>query len=119
MGNGFLELFSQISSLNGFHRTFHFPVLRTFLGQCTQHHLRVLCEILIDGKAFCAFPQLRPLRICNSGRFPLLKEQNIRHNIRSGISPERIIGQSDCSQQIGSLSKILSCRSILLIHRAG
>ena len=55
---------------------------------------------------------------CNVQRtIPLLQENNIRDHFGSCIGLERIVGQTDGSQQLGALGKIPAHGGVLGIHR--
>ena len=59
---------------------------------------------------------LRPLW-CNVQRtVPLLEKDNVRYNLGTGILFERVIRQTDRSQQLGTLGKIAAHGGILGIH---
>ena len=76
-------------------------VLRAFRGLPSQHHLRMVDEILIDGKAVRirsrVSPDTRvyPIRFDFNGSVPLLKKDNIRNDLRAGVGLEGVIGQAD------------------------
>ena len=116
MGHSFLQLVSKVSTLDGIHRQVILAVLGTFHGQLTQNHLRMIYEVAVHGEAVLGGVQMHPIR-GNIGRMiPLLQEQDIGNNLGSGILFEGIIGQTDSTQQIGSLGNILSCIRVPGIH---
>ena len=57
-----------------------------------------------------------PIGFDLNGSVPLLKKDNIRNDIRTGVGAERIVGQTNGSQQFGPLSDILSGIHILGVH---
>ena len=46
----------------------------------------------------------------------LLQEDNIRNNIRTSVSTERIIRQTDSTQQIGTFCHVLAGGAVLAVH---
>ena len=87
-------------------------VLRAFRGLPPQHHLRVIDEILIDGKAvrvrFRVSPDTRvyPIGFDLYGSVPLLKKDNIRNDIRTGVGAERIVEQADRAARTHLLQRL-------------
>jgi len=76
----------------------------------------VVYEILIDGKAIFRFAQLHPVRLMVNRAVTLLQEDNIRNNIRTSVSTERIIRQTDSTQQIGTFCHVLAGGAVLAVH---
>ena len=74
-------------------------------------------KVIVDRKSVRVFSKLRPLRLCDAWLLPFLQEQNIGHNICSGIRFERIVRQANCAQQLGALGNIPSGAVILAVHR--
>ena len=56
-------------------RQFLSSVLGAFGGQFAQNHLRVVHEILVDGKAIFRFAQLHPVRLMVDGAVTLLQKR--------------------------------------------
>ena len=50
-----------------------------------QHHLRVVYEILVDGKAVLGLAKLHPVRLMVDGAVTLLQKDNVADNIRASI----------------------------------
>ena len=75
-------------------------VLRALRALPPRHHLRVIDEILIDGKAVCVLSRVSPdtrvypIGFDLNGSVPLLKKDNIRNDIRTGVGAERIVWQA-------------------------
>ena len=81
-----------------------------------QHHFRVVDKIPVDGKPILRLSGLRPLW-CNVQRtVPLLEKDDVRYNLGTGILFERVIRQTDRSQQLGTLGKIAAHGGILGVH---
>ena len=57
-----------------------------------------------------------PIRLNGHGAFALLQEDDVGHNICSGIGTESVVGQTDRSQQFSAFSQILAYLRRLLIH---
>ena len=79
-------------------------------------------EILIDGKAvrICSrvSPDTRvyPIGFDFNGSVPLLKKDNIRNDICTGVGAERIVGQADRAEEVRALGNILPCGAVLGVH---
>ena len=112
----FGKLVGQHCALDGGNRQFLPSVLGAFGGQFAQNHLRVVHEILVDGKAIFGLAKLHPLRLMVDGTVTLLQEDNIRDNIRASIGTESIVGQTDGTQQIGTLRHLLAGGAVLAVH---
>ena len=112
----FCKLVGKVCTLDGGNGQFLPSVLGAFGGQLAQHHLRVVYEILIDGKAIFRFAQLHPVRLMVNRAVTLLQEDNIRNNIRTSVSTERIIRQTDSTQQIGTFCHVLAGGAVLAVH---
>ena len=91
-------------------------VLGAFGGQLAQHHLRVVYEILVDGKAILGLAQLHPCRFDVRRAVTFLQENNVADNIRTSVSTERIIRQTDSTQQIGPFCHVLTGGAVLAVH---
>ncbi len=78
------------------------PACRTACSpsSAARHHLRVVDEILIDGKAVRVLSRVSPdtrvypIGFDLNGSVPLLEKDNIRNDIRTGVGAERIVGQA-------------------------
>ena len=101
-----VQLVGQFQALNGNHRIVLFAVLSVFCGGAAQHHFRVIQEIAVDSKAVLGLAGLCPFRRNVKRAVPLLQENNIGDHFGSCIGLERIVGQTDGSQQLGALGKI-------------
>ena len=79
-------------------------------------------EILIDGKAVRVrsrvSPDTRvyPIGFDFNGSVPLLKKDNIRNDIRTGVGAERIVGQAERAEEVRALGNILPCGAVLGVH---
>ena len=68
----FCKLVGKAGALKGCNGEFLPSVLGAFGGHLAQHHLRVVYEILVDGKAIFCFAQLHPVRLMVNGAVTLL-----------------------------------------------
>ena len=91
-------------------------VLGAFGGKLPQHHLRVVHKILVDGKAVLGLAKLYPVRLNVRRAITLLQKDNITDDICAGVSTERIIRQTDGTQQIGTLCHVLAGGAVLAVH---
>ena len=73
-------------------------ILGAFGGELPQHHLRVVYEILVDGKAVLGLAKLYPVRLMVDGAVTLLQKDNVTDNICASVGTERIIRQTDSPQ---------------------
>ena len=92
-------------------------VLGAFGGQFAQHHFRVLHKIAVDGKTVLGLAQLRPCRFNVRRAVTLLQEDNVADNICACVSTERIIRQTDSTQQISTFRNMLAGGAVLAVHR--
>ena len=77
----------------------------------------MLRKILVNGVAFRCFAKVYPVCPFHRRTVTLLQEQNIRNHAGISIALERIVRQTNCADQIGTVGKVLTDRGILLIHR--
>jgi len=76
----------------------------------------VVHEILVDGKAVLGLAKLHPCRFDVRRAVTLLQKDNVTHNIRACVCLERIIRQTDSSQQVSTLCHVLAGGAVLAIH---
>ena len=116
------ELLRKVCAFGGRNGKVLPAVLRAFRGLPPQHHLRVVDEIPVDGKAVRVrsrvSPDTRvyPIGFDLNGSVPLLKKDNIRNDIRTGVGFERIVGQADRAEEVRALGDILPCGAVLGVH---
>ena len=113
----FFQLLGKVCAFDGLDRSFLLAVLSAFGGDLPQHHLRMLRKILVDGVAFRRFAKVYPVCPLHRCTVTLLQEQNVSNHARVGIALERIVRQTNRTDQISTVGKILTDRGILLIHR--
>ena len=77
----------------------------------------MLRKILVDGVAFRCFAKVYPVCPLYRCTVTLLQKQNVSNHARVGIALKRIVRQTNCADQIGTVGKVLTDRGILLIHR--
>ena len=115
--NGCFQLLCKVCALDGLDRSFLLAVLRTFSRDLAQHHFGMLRKILVDGVSLRRCAKVYPLCPLHCRPVTLLQEQNVSYNTCVRIALERIVWQANCTDQIGTVGKILSDRGILFIHR--
>ena len=99
-------------------------VLRALRALPPRHHLRVVDEILIDGKAVRVrsrvSPDTRvyPIGFDFNGSVPLLKKDNIRNDIRTGVGAERIVGQAVRAARTHLLQRLGVGQNMLFLRTA-
>ena len=94
------------------------PVPGAFHLHFTQNHFRVGDEIAVHCKAVLILPQLYPFRVMRWRCFPFLQKYDIRCYFCARIGFERIVGQTDRTQQIRFLRKQAAHMRVFLIHCA-
>ena len=112
----FCKLVGKAGALKGRNGQFLSSVLGAFCGQFAQHHLRVIYEILVDGKAILGLAKLHPVRLVVDGAVTLLQEDNVADNIRTSVGTESVVGQTNGTQQIGTLCHVLAGGAVLAVH---
>ena len=73
-------------------------------------------EIPVDGKAVLIFTEMHPIRFDLNGSVPLLKKDNIRNDLRTGVGLEGVVGQADRAEEVRALCNILPCGAVLGVH---
>ena len=73
-------------------------------------------EVAVDGIAVLVLTQMHPVRFDGNGTITLLQEDNVRHNLCTGIGLERIVGKSDGTKELCPFCQILSYLAALGIH---
>ena len=87
----FFQLLGKVCAFDGLDRSFLLAVLGAFRGDLAQHHLRMLCKILVDGIALRCFTEIYPVSPLHRCTITLLQEQNVRNHAGVGIALERIV----------------------------
>ena len=77
----------------------------------------MLRKILVNGVAFRCFAKVYPVCPLYRCTVTLLQKQDVSNHARVGIALKRIVRQTNCADQIGTVGKVLTDRGILLIHR--
>ena len=85
------KLVAKVCALDGHNGQFLSSVLGAFGGEYAQNHLRVVYEILVDGKAIHGLAQLHPIRLMVDGAVTFLQEDNVADDLCSCICLERSI----------------------------
>ena len=116
MLHGFGKLVGKAGVLDG-HNGQVVTVLGAFQFQLPQHHLRVVYEILVDGKAIFGLTKLHPLRLMVDRAVTLLQEDDVRNDFGACVCLKRIIRQTDGTQQFGTFCHVLAGGAVLAVHR--
>ena len=91
-------------------------VLRTVRALVAEYHFGVLCEIAVDGEAVFILTEVYPIRLYGNGPITLLKKDNVRYNVRSGVSAESVVGKSDRAEEIRPLCQMFARAAVFGIH---
>jgi len=110
------KLVCKVCTLDGSNGQFLPSVLGAFGGQLAQHHLRVVYEILVDGKAVLGLAKLHPVWLMVDGTVTLLQKDNVADNIRTSVGTESVVGQTDSTQQVSTLCHVLAGSAVLAVH---
>ena len=78
----------------------------------------MLHKVTVHSDAIGVSIQMHPVRFNVRHPVPLLQEQNITGDFRTGIAFECIVGQSDGTDQISPLCKVLPHGGIFFVHGA-
>ena len=63
-------------------------------------------KIAVDSKAILVLAEVYPIRFDLNGTVTLLEKENVRNHIRTGIGAERIVGQTNGTQQLRPLRDV-------------
>ena len=63
-------------------------------------------KIAVDGKAILVLTEVYPIRFDLNGTVTLLEKENVRNHIRTGVGAERIVGQTNGTQQLRPLRDV-------------
>ena len=74
-------------------------------------------EILVDGEAILSFSKLHPCRLNVRRTVTFLQKDDIRYDFGARVGFERIVGQTNCAQQVGTLRHILAGSTVFTVHR--
>ena len=110
------ELCSEVKPFIRLHGEILFAVLRTLRGLPSQHHIWIVYEIAVDGKAVRILAQVYPIGLNLDGAVTLLQEDDVADDLSSRVCLESVVRQTDRAEEISSLRDILSCRTVLCVH---
>ena len=110
-----MQLVGKLQSLDRVHGVVH-TMSSAYRLLSAQHHFRVVDKIPVDGKPVLRLSGLGPFRHDVQRAVPLLEEDDVRYHLGTGILFERVIRQTDSSQQLGTLGKIAAHGGILGVH---
>ena len=111
-----MQLVGKLQSLDRVHGVVH-TMSSAYRLLSAQHHFRVVDKIPVDGKPVLRLSGLGPFRHDVQRAIPLLEKDDVGYHLGTGILFERVIRQTDDSQQLGTLSKIPAHGGILGVHR--
>ena len=114
--HGIVQLIGQFQPLNGVHGVVH-TMCSAYRLLSAQHHFRVVDKIPVDGKPVLRLSGLGPFRHDVQRAIPLLEKDDVGYHLGTGILFERVIRQTDSSQQLSTLGKIPAHGGILGVHR--
>ena len=104
--HGIMELICKCQPLNGDNGEILLAVLGAFGGLPAEDHLRVVNKIAVDGKAILVLTEVYPIRFDLNGVFSALQEDDVRNDFRTGVGAERIVGQTNGTQQLRPLRDV-------------
>ena len=110
-----MQLVGKLQSLDRVHGVIH-TMSSAYRLLSAQHHFRVVDKIPVDGKPVLRLSGLSPFRHDVQRAVPLLEEDDVRYHLGTGILFERVIRQTDSSQQLSTLGKIAAHGGILGVH---
>ena len=110
-----MQLVGKLQFLDGVHSVVH-TMSSAYRLLSAQHHFRVVDKIPVDGKPVLRLSGLSPFRHDVQRAVPLLEEDDVRYHLGTGILFERVIRQTDSSQQLSTLGKIAAHGGILGVH---
>ena len=110
-----MQLIGKLQSLDRVHGVIH-TMSGAYRLLSAQHHFWVVDKIPVDGKPILRLSDLGPFRHDVQRAVPLLEEDDVRYHLGTGILFERVIRQTDRSQQLSTLGKIAAHGGILGIH---
>ena len=116
VSNSFPEQLGQFHAIMRANRQILLTILGAFRSQLAQNHCRVLHKVAVHGEPVRGSVQVYPVRHNVDVVVTLLEEDDVGHNLCTGICLKRIVGQTNSSQQLGPLSDILSGIHVLGIH---
>ena len=105
----FFKLFRKICALIWHDRKILFAVLCAFRCLPPEYHFGMFDEIAVYSITVRIFTEVYPVGLYHNRAFALLKEQNIRHDFRSGIRFKRSVWKPYRAKQLRSMGKIPSC----------
>ena len=90
VGNGFVKLLGKVCTLKGFAGGFKSETPR-YHFHLTEYHFGVLDEIAVHRYPVFVRAELHPIRLYIHNAVTLLQDQNIRHDLRSGVALKGVV----------------------------
>ena len=81
----------------------------------TEHHIGVVDKVLVHLDSVFIGSKVYPILVSLDNSISLLEEDNIRHDLVRACSVKGIVGQTDSTEEVGSLRDILSDRRVLFV----
>ena len=104
----FMEQRPQICTFEGVDGIILLAVLRALRRWGSKHHFRMLCEVAVDRKAILGLPKVNPAFINLDGSVAFLQEDDVRHHLCTGVGFERIVGQTNGTEQLRPLRDVFA-----------
>ena len=109
MPDGLSKLLREVGPFDGFIGCFAMiPVHTVVPGHFPQHHFGMLRKIAVDGDAVLRFAQVYPIGFNVDGAIPLLQENDVAGDFRTGVGFEGVVRQTDGPQQFRPLGQIFA-----------
>ena len=109
------ELLGQVCILIGFAGAVHTEP-GGFHNHFAQHHIRMLYEIAVHTDAVFVSIQMHPIRLNVGHAVTFLQKQNVAGDFRSGIALKGSVRQTNGTNQIRPLCKVLTDGGVFLVH---
>ena len=117
IGNGFAELLGKVCPLVRDAGGFGTETPRHHF-HLSEYHFGMLNKVAVHQDTVFIRAELYPIRLYIHNAVTLLQNQNIRNDLRSGVTLKGVVRQTDSTKQVGSLCNILTNCGIFLVHRS-
>ena len=81
----------------------------------TEYHIGIVDKVLVHSDAVLIDTEVYPILLSLYDSVSFLEKNNIRHNLVRSCAIKGIVGQTDSTEEVGSLRDILSDRRVLFI----
>ena len=117
IGNGFAELLGKVCPLVRNAGGFGTETPRHHF-HLSEYHFGMLNKVAVHQDTVFIRAELYPIQLYIHNAVTLLQNENVRHDLCSGIALEGVIRQTDSADEISSLGNILADSGVFLVHRA-